>query len=183
MTLAAFFGGLIAAIVAEPWMKRADEPELVWRGLLTATFLFVAVGQAGVMFGGVAVFPDRIVRQGAWPWSLRETLMLADVTRIEVGCTYGKGRRVDPIYRVLFADGREEHLQDGEDGPDGRERWLDAVLTVDRVGRDAGATRAISTDIFGRPNESQTCVQDFAASFAIDRRDEARQLMELALYP
>ncbi|MDO9472792.1 MAG: hypothetical protein Q7J28_07020 [Caulobacter sp.] len=183
LTLVAFFGGLIAAIVAEPWMKRADDPSRVWRGLIAATLLLIGVGQASVMVGGVAVFPDRIIRQGPWPWSPREMLPLSEVTRIEVGCTYGRRQRVDPIYRILLADGREEHLQDGEDGPTGRERWLDAILAIDDIGRANGAVRETSTDVFGRPNESKECVRDFAASFAPGRRDEVLRLMQPALYP
>lgn len=183
VTPVAFFGGIVAAIAVEIWMKRADDSSRVWRGLLAATVLFLVVGQAGVMFGGVAVFPDRIVRQGPWPWSPRETLPLAGITRIEVGCVYGKGSRIDPIYRVLFADGREEHLQDGEDGPSGRERWLDAVLTIDRVGRANGAIRAISNDVFGHPNESRACVQEFAESFDEGREQVVRRLMEPLPYP
>jgi len=183
VSVAAIFAGLILAVLVGPAMVHSDRPGWIAAAYLMATMTTIAVGQAGVMFGGVAIFSDRIERRGPLPWSAREALGFDRIRRVEVGCTSGSRRRPRPMYKVVLADGRDEFLGSGFEGPLERDRWLDGVLAVDRAARAGGAERVISRNLFGHPNSDIACLAEVASQFESSRAAEIARILEPAPSP
>jgi hypothetical protein len=177
VSLVALFGGLAAACAVEPWTRHAGEPRHVLPFLTSLVFALIGVALFLNMFGGVAIYRDRIEQREPWPWAPLLVTPLTDVRAVEVGCVYeGRGRR-RPSYVLVLSTGERLYLSHDLGFPTDRMAWLSAVSSVDDAMRASGKPRGIASDVFGHPNDSAECVADFAREFG-PSSNAARRLLE-----
>ncbi|MDO9223766.1 MAG: hypothetical protein Q7U20_08665 [Caulobacter sp.] len=176
-SLVALFGGLAAACALEPWMRHAGDPRHVFP-ILTGLVLVLISGALMLnMFGGVAIYPDRIEQREPSPWARQIVTPLRDIRFVEVGCVYGARDEERPSYALVKASGDRLYLTDGLGFPRDRTAWLRAVRSVDDAMRASDKPRQIASNVFGHPNDSSECVAEFAKGFG-PSSNAARRLLE-----
>lgn len=152
-----------------------------YRPMHTVLILTAAVAATAFSFAidavrGTALYRDRIIERPAAFGAASTTRSLADVSVIEVGCTFHR-RSDEPIYTLVFRDGSTVPVDNGLTSSP-RQPWIDAVAVVDETLRRTRTPRRLSMNIFDKPNVDKGCLTEFLRGLDPSRREIARRIFE-----